>query len=293
MSKFGARLKNACAIRGAIKLLPLTKFKFIVPSQTIHGLCKPFTPIVGTTGLWGTAVLSLLLVGTGSVHPRLVFSVVNWLKAVSLYEFAATFLTFVICVFVHEMGHAIACLKYTGMDGSVRVQFYRGLPVFTTDVSSLYLCGPIQKGIIALSGIALQTTFSLLLLLRPIHSIQMGASLSLLSAAFALVPLSGSDGYWFLSDVFKTKIVGPFGESGRRDWIGYAYAVWLTLITSFFVFVLLRDGIKLIASGSSSFYGDRLWGSSFIIIGIYVIALSFIFLSRTAEFLKSNEVALK
>ena len=174
----------------------------------------------------------------------------------------------------------------------MRARLYRGIPVFTTDVSSLYMASPIEQAAIAICGLLFQVTLSFFLLLVPVDAIRIGASLSILSATFAAIPLPGTDGYWFLSDIFRTKIVVTLGKAGHRDLIGLIYAVWLVVTTGYFAYILLRDGIHLAILGWTDRPTHVLWSMAFVAIGTYAVVVAVIFGYFTISFLRSGETKI-
>lgn len=160
-----------------------------------------------------------------------------------------------------------------------------------TDVSSIGSTSRRNKAEIAVAGVIFQTAVSTALLLFPSAAVRTAATLSLLSAAFALTPLPGSDGYWFLSDISGSRIVGSFGKEGRTDWVGFSYTAFLLTLTSYLVFKLCHLGYLLTAHSLQYFATNT--GSSLAqaLIAAYVYIAAILFVRRITLFLKSGDTA--
>ena len=114
----------------------------LVSSASVTRIARLLAPLAGTFAMAAMALLSMVCLLVGASRVDLSFGALRWLERASLADVLLASLAFAFCVLVHEIGHAAACHAQTGIVGCVRARFYRGIPVFTNDVSSLALATP-------------------------------------------------------------------------------------------------------------------------------------------------------
>lgn len=194
-------------------------------------------------------------------------------------DIAVALLVYVASIFVHEFGHAARCYRETGLVGSIRVRLSRGLPVFTTDVSSVHLATPTGRAKIAVAGVIFQSVLAGHLLMVPVPGIQLGAMLALLAALFSLLPYPGSDGFWFMNDLLGIDLPRTFRDASLGARIRHPYTIWL-LATNFAICgLLLRFGylglVEMLSRGDSGLAVVGLWAGyiaySFLLVSSHAI----------------------
>lgn len=263
------------------------RYKLVIPSRIVKPICGALAPLSTTPGLLMLLFLSILGVTTGICRPQYPTNITAWLLETSYLDIFLSSLSFLGCILFHELGHGSACLNRTGLVGCITGRFYIGIPVITTDVSSLHYTSNRNKAVIAISGVVFQTAISVALLILPSEIVRTGATLSLMSAAFALTPLPGSDGYWFLSDLFQMKIAGFFGPQGRKDWVGITYTFFLLLVATYFAYKLTIVGLMQI-DHFINLPPHETRSLLSIPAGTYALIVVIFFIKRIIEFLKNG-----
>lgn len=211
-----------------------------------------------------------------------------WLFKTSYLDIFSASLIFLICIAFHELGHGSSCLNRTGLVGYITGRFHMSIPVITTDVSSIHYASNHNRAAIAISGVIFQAAISVAFLLLPSEIARVGASFSLMSVAFALAPLPGSDGYWFLSDLFHTKIVGCLGPKGRKDWIGITYTFSLLVVTIYFSYKLINIGLSQLDHFMTS-PTHRIRSLLRVLSGVYACVVAILFVNKVIAFLKNGQ----
>lgn len=190
-----------CEDDGTRQDRPLGSLVALSPRHT-QALVAPIRWLGSAIGLAVVAALAAALLFLGGWR-RLAGeqSLATWITGTSLIDLLAAAAIFFLCVCIHEMGHAAACVWHTGTVGGVRFKTYRGAPAVAIDVSSIVLTGRVGKSAVALAGLLFQLLFSAVLL-ATVHNevVQWGARMSVWAALFTLLPLPRADGYWFLVD---------------------------------------------------------------------------------------------
>jgi hypothetical protein len=231
-----------------------------------------------------------VLVGVvcGFFRPQFSVQFSEWMSHFSIFSIFKTAFFFALLVLFHEIGHASACLSRSGLVGSISSRFYAGVPIFITDVSIVNDLPPAKRSAIAIAGVVFQIWLSSLFLLSGDNDMKFAASLSFMSAGFALLPVPGSDGYWFISDTFKVRLVGCFGSGGRRDAVGYSYSLLLIAITSYFSIVLWRMSKSIFLYGLNYFSGKDFYLYVILCLALYPLIVAICYLRRMIAFLGSN-----
>lgn len=165
-------------------------------------------------------------------------------RPMHIQDFLMMFAAYLSSIFAHELGHAVLCLKKTDLVGSIRVRLSRGLPVVTTDVSSLHLASVFDQAKIAIAGVIFQITFASLLLVSPVRAIQIGGMFAILAALFSLLPFPGSDGFWFLNDALGIDLSKAYRKASMRNKILHTYTIWLVTMNFLICYVMLHSGFR-------------------------------------------------
>jgi len=232
----------------------------------------------GTTpaALMFMSLAALSAVGSNFAHVWPVDKLTLWFIKASMTEALTAGIIFVLTGAIHELGHAAASYRITGMVGGIRLTTYRGLPSLATDVSSVALAPPHGKAIIALSGAVFQVFISSILLCIANDSIRAGASASILSAAFTIIPLPNTDGYWFIKDGLqiniRPRLIFEFNKTRYTDIL---YGYFLLISTIYLILFVLSNVVAIIFSIAAH------PSLSFSAIGSFMLAIYLAFVSIT------------
>lgn len=264
------------------------RHQLVIPSSVVARVCRIFSLLAANVGLLVLLLLSLAGTMVALKGGLRLIPITTWFMAANSVSILATATIFLLCIFVHELGHGAACLRRAGLVGAISIRFSGGMPIFLTDVSTVHRLSHKDKAAVAASGVIFQVAFSVALLLSPYEVAHVAATFSLMSAAFAMVPLPGSDGYWFISDYFKATLVGWFGPHGRADCIGALYTAFLVLTTSYLFYVLSRECFVLLTSGLGRLEDRPCGGLALMLLSGYSIVVALFFVKRQISFLRAG-----
>jgi putative peptide zinc metalloprotease protein len=200
-----------------------------IPARVVARLAAPLRPLTAAVPLALILAASLLVLGeAASRAARQTQSV-----GVPLSGWPVIIGLWLVSALLHELGHAAACLRFTGAVGAIRVIRGRRLLGLVTDVSSLCRATPSERGLIAVSGMVLQTGFAAAVAMaEPLGLLPPGiataaAALIALTAASCAVPARRSDGDWALRDLFGLELEPRLTRrpGGRLSGLGWGYAV--------------------------------------------------------------------
>jgi putative peptide zinc metalloprotease protein len=117
-----------------------------------------------------------------------------------------------IAMFLHEMGHAVACRKYDIMPQSIGFGFYLIFPVFYTDVSKVWRISRNKRVLVNIGGVYFQLIVNLFFLVAYLalqawnlpgkSMIELIVIINTSIAAYSLNPFLRNDGYWMYADYF-------------------------------------------------------------------------------------------
>lgn len=245
MSKLGANALVRDFGGAAPTLQSRVARRLRVPSRVVAALARPLQPL---TYFGVQAALVILVVGllaTGVLHGTHIVSMTRWIATAAPADALIACAVFFATTLVHELGHSAACLRLTGLTGSVRFTHYRGLPALASDVSAVCLTDARGRASVAISGAITQLAFTALLLAVGGPSVRFGATLGMLSALFVATPLPMTDGYWLLRDLFGWSMQPRLGRSapGHRSDTVYGWA--LLGMTAFFSLSLVAECVSM------------------------------------------------
>ena len=267
-------------------------FPLRLPSRVVLTMASPLTVLTYPATLSLMILLSAAVLETGVLSRIAVEDFGRWFGSVSLPGFLITFATLFVCAVVHELGHASSSLRLTGTAGSIRIATYRGIPVMVADVSSVGRVRAPSRALIALSGSVFQIGFSTALLAIPIAEIRLGASMSLLSAGFNLVPLPKADGYWFLRDLFDLRLKPRLWPSRQgAHWTDFCYGIFLLLATIGFAMMVGLECFRALAVGWRLLPLKAVHGAVLIGFGIYMGIISPVFVVVNFRLFRAESTA--
>ncbi len=225
--------------------------KTIIPKQLMSKICNPFKFMFNEYVLTIIAVflISFLSYSYLILEPNFSNNV-SYLK----YSWGILFLVF----FVHELGHAQACVRFNVKAGDVGFGITSFLPVLYANVTDAWRLSKKERIIVNLGGIYFQNLMSLCLLIFSFLMSNMDlyfiAKIIFISTVFQFFPFHKSDGYWILSDVisqpnlfkysreiFQTILKNPFSEKDKKIWM---FAFYYILINGIIYFFVIRTGVR-------------------------------------------------
>ncbi len=198
----------------------------------------------------GLLVLSaFIILGHILAYQRWSILLFSWnISKVSFYTGIGYLFLLMCSVLAHELGH-LAMAVYIGEPSvEICVQFNSWLPTFMTRHNIRYRTSRPIKPLLNLAGVYTQLLFasSLGILFFFTHQTMLPASVLLIDigALAPLVPINGTDGYWFFTDIQKAKIVRNGLEKSFKEnkpptlypREGYPYTSGALKISSFFLF---------------------------------------------------------
>lgn len=129
----------------------------------------------------------------------------------SLYQYISAsnslvfYFGYILCVLLHEFGHASATLKFGAKPNNIGFGFYLISPVFYCDVSDIWRLKRQDRIIVDLAGIYLQwlisSVFILLYYFTKDQFFVIFSFFNFVSSLINLNPFLLYDGYWALSDI--------------------------------------------------------------------------------------------
>ena len=254
------------------------KFKpFELSADSVARIATLIFPLGTSKGLFCLlffSLIALILLPKNIFHSSTSF--IFWLTNATSVEFLISSIVLFLCVCIHELGHATACLVNTGTVGGVRFKSYRGSPALAIDVSSIVFTDRRGKATIALAGVIFQLAITTFILLFPVpKAVEWGCRLSLFTALFSLSPLPKTDGYWFLSDVIGRRLSPKlFFPSNFLDLI-FSLTTFIVFIFGIYSLSLEMKGLFLIGIGQLT--SNFLRGCIFLMSAVYAVYVGFIF----------------
>ena len=139
----------------------------------------------------------------------------------NIYILSGLLFFFILSSLFHELGHASACRYFDISHGGIGLGLYINIPVFYTDVSSVWKLPRKKRCIVNVGGVYFQ-----ILLLIPFLVIYLYSQSSLLSYIILIMnfnflltlnPFFKFDGYWIMTDVLG---VANLRQKGK-EWMLY------------------------------------------------------------------------
>lgn len=128
------------------------------------------------------------------------------LITLSFIELIMCYIFLVFTGFIHEIGHAVALIKYDEKPGRIGLGVYFVMPVLFTDVTRVWRLSRMKRTMVDLGGIYFQglillISFTLNELFIQNHLLFLGMMLSTLTIMGNFNPFIKLDGYWIFSDI--------------------------------------------------------------------------------------------
>lgn len=162
-------------------------------------------------------------------------------------------------IFLHELGHIAACKKFVGKHGEIGFGIYIILPIFYSNISSIWHAKKDERVIGNLAGVYMQLwcmLAALIIYYFTKNSIMLYMAYTLAVYSFIqLIPFIRSDGYWLLSDLasvpnlqyksnqeVKSWLKTPVTKAknaGSKDYFILLYGIFNTLVLTYFIGIQL------------------------------------------------------
>lgn len=179
----------------------------LLPARVVEKLARPFVPVLRPAvmrfGFPAMAVSQFLFFCThpAFLHPQ------YYTSRFSVVAFGALVALNYLALFLHELGHAAACLAAGGKNGNIGACLYIMFPGLYTDVTDSWKLPSNRRLIVDAGGVyfsLLVATLSLAAYLAfhdPVAGVL--ACLCDLTAIVNLNPILRMDGYWILGDFLE------------------------------------------------------------------------------------------
>jgi hypothetical protein len=262
--------------------------KMKLSSRNVTLAAKPFKILTFFPALLLMLFLIVAAFSFGAVETVKLEDPKDWFADISISRAIYAFATFLVCVCLHEVGHAAACFRLTGITGVIRLSSFRGMPALIADVSSIHLTTPAGRAIIAISGVIFQCALATCLLLIPDQGVRLGATLSIMTALVAVFPMPKSDGYWFIRDLFQLRLKPSLKNGNTIIWSDIVYGYWLLGMTLWIFYILGRMGTEVIIKAWLIFGVDQVQAFFLIAFGIYTIMVMIIMVWKNIGLLKGG-----
>lgn len=152
-------------------------------------------------------------------------------------------------VIFHELGHVGATEKFGAKNGGVGIGLFLFFPVLYSDVTKIWLLEKKERIIVNLSGVYIQSYYSLgLFILATVFKQQIFfncAFLIFVSGIYQLFPFIRSDGYWLISDLSgiynlkkRSNILEQIKLLKTKQKINFFILVY-GILDSFFIFFII------------------------------------------------------
>jgi putative peptide zinc metalloprotease protein len=237
------------------RIMFLSDFQFkkiLISQKSMKKVCQPFTFLYNKYIL----ITMPLLLFTALTYFYFFHEPVFFNNKVPFMKLSWIIIGFVF--FVHEIGHASACLKFGANVSEIGFGITSFFPVMYANISGAWKLSKAQRIIVNLGGIYFQNLMSLIILMCSLiidtSELYIIGKLIFISTIFQFFPFHKSDGYWILSDVlsqpnllqksrrfFLTLIKNPFSKREKKDFFFLIYYLMLSGIMYYF---LIRMGVR-------------------------------------------------
>jgi len=190
----------------------------LVSGARVGRWVRPLTP------LFAPSAVAILLVVAGALL-WLLDADIDHVQS-SPFALWAGFAIGLALMFIHELGHASACLRYGAPVGDIGCALYLIYPAFFCDVTGTWALARRERVMVDLGGLYFQlVATALVAVLWHMTGLDMLASAVRISTAtmvLNLLPLGRLDGYWVLSD-----ILGVIDLRGQQRVVAVSLWGWL------------------------------------------------------------------
>lgn len=120
---------------------------------------------------------------------------------------AVVYISFILIIFIHELGHAAGAYKHGIVPEQIGFGFYYTMPILYTELTEIWKLRKSEKIIVNIAGIYFQLIINVLLVIFAIifsnyDIFKILVIINTFSLFFALNPFFKNDGYWVFSDYF-------------------------------------------------------------------------------------------
>jgi putative peptide zinc metalloprotease protein len=224
----------------------------LIPARAVRWLTRPFVPVFHT---WPAIVLVV-----ASVVALTALFAIHGMPAVTMDAVFPAFGISLVTLFVHELGHAAACMRFGAAPSRIGFTIYVVYPAFFCDVTEAWTLSRRQRVVVDVGGFYLQGLAIAGLAVAyfatgwaPLH---LAVWMALGTFALSLNPMFKFDGYWIVADALgvanladeRGKILRYYGAliRGRRPpplpyprWVSALLAPYSIVSFAFFGWFLL------------------------------------------------------
>lgn len=218
---------------------------FYIKSSTITIISRYCNLI---SGIYSFILLSFVSIITPIY---MIYIIYNFKNTKNLYlsdfliDVVCSLIIFFISLFIHEMGHASACLRASNAVGGVRFCARGGLIILATDVTSIMQCSRSDKAMTAAMGPVWQCAFAAILLIMSQFEI-LDSNIAIFSAFIiiwagymSIIPSLGNDGYFIMIDLHDSNLNKKFIKE-NNIFLYFSYYFRIALNVMFFaIFIYL------------------------------------------------------
>lgn len=222
-----------------------------ISSGLTHLLCSPFQIFTYPSVLIALVIINILAFEYEFVKIYPLISINVLMSHISMQFVFISLLTTIGLSLLHELGHAAASVRLTGMTGGIRIGNLHGMIAFAVDVTPVRLTTRWGRVSIASAGISIDLLTCLILLsLFDDPAVKFGASLALISTVLNLLPFPKTDGFWALNDALQkplVPIISPIRTVSARNFIyGWALLLGTLFVSTWMIYFSVQVIIQLI-----------------------------------------------
>lgn len=233
-------------IQNSIKL----KFSFYNPEKNIilhRKLTYLFSRKIAFIVIVSFIILTIYIYNTTEV-----FDVSHQIKNMKIYNVIIAYLLSYIIMFIHEIGHTVASIKYNIIPKRIGFGFYFIIPVLYTDLTAVWQLNKRKKIEINLGGVYFQLITGILLSISRLFIENQVIDILIITNITMLInvfnPIFKYDGYWIYSDYFEilnlrqksNEYISKFlkKNNDKKNWPLAIYSFISILFTLFQIYIL-------------------------------------------------------
>ena len=217
-----------------------------------------------------------------------VFDVSHQLRSIKIYNILIAYVLSYIIMFIHEIGHAVASIKYNIIPKKIGFGFYFIIPVLYTDLTAVWKLNKWKKIEINLGGVYFQLIVGILLTITRIIIDNQIIDLLIITNITMLInvfnPIFKYDGYWIYSDYFEisnlrqksNEYISNFFQNNnvKKNWPLVIYSFASIIFTLFQIYILTLFTIfnfnTITKLNHSSMFEIFKYSFSFILNSIFI-----------------------
>lgn len=211
----------------------LEQLSIKIASFDIKKIFESWSHIAMQVMRWGM-IVSFVIIAIGMVFlsraPEVVFASRNF-QLPGISGFLLLYAAILSCVLLHELAHAITATRYGVLPTKFEINLYLGfLLVFFLKMAGLYTLKPKQRLVVWGAGIFVNLTLGcLFIIIAQLFRLSLFyeqflariAFINFFMAAFSLLPLLPTDGYFIMSTLFKKANLRTRTWTEFKNWVSF------------------------------------------------------------------------